>query len=647
MTLRHIAGKTNQFADYLSRHMHPLAHLEDSFSALSRLLRPKHASHLEQMFSLNNLSPSLLFNTEYNLPVSTMMDLLLESPPALSYADVRSACASASKNLEDFALHQLTNRQVFDSVHGGRNFHKGLARTMALLDNKYPGHGIPSSVVADWIASCKFCQKYRLGSSTALRPMTKAFDPEHAHSCVSADGLEIGPDEYGNRYLMVFVNLLTKHTKFYATRDKTAETLAMCMLQYACTFGYFEEFRSDPGSDFTSAVVAQLNLYLGQNHVVTHVARPQANGVERTNGKILYYLRAITSDLKFRARWSSPMVLSLAEYMVNTDSNSETEVTPFRNTFGTLAEIYAKLPRGGEVTDRSDNFIKLLDSDLEALMRITKAVKVKHSEHRARHDPAAQNLCQPGDYVLIELADRPHKLLHKWAGPKRVISQEGNDVTLLDLVTNLTTREHCGKLKRFAGTEEDAVSAARLDNDQILIDKILAFKGEPTERSQMQFLVQFVDGDKVWRAYDKDISETIQFQHFCEGKPALEFLLVSARDAKIRMAAIKRAPIDLVKTGDLRFADLRSWSTQGWFDSLNLPHASTKTYVVRCVYGALQGSRISPRKSVSVHCPVFDTTWPADNCFVTIYGHQHGVLTENFIEVDEALIQEFPAILDN
>jgi len=518
---------------------------------------------------------------------------------------------------------------------------------MAALDKKCPDHAIPTSVVADWIAACTYCQKWRLHGSSALKPMTKAFNPAHSHSCVAADGLEIGADEFGNRYLMVFVNLLTKHTKFYACKDKSAESLAMCMLQYACTFGFFDEFRSDPGSDFTSAVVAQLNEYLGQHHVVTHVARPQANGVERTNGKLLYYMRAITSDLRFRDRWSSPLILSLTEYMVNSDPNSETEVTPFRNTFGTLAELYAKLPRNGDVTERSHAFIKALDTDLESLIQITKLVKLKNSALRAREDPVAQNICQPGDYVLVELADRPHKLLHRWAGPLKVISQTGNDVSLEDLVTGNQSREHCVKLKRFIGSDDDALVAARMDSDQVLIDKVLSYKGEPVLRTSMKFLVRFIDGDEIWKNFDSDLSETIQFEQFCSSRPELSILLVSARDAKARLSLLKRQPIDLVSSGDVRFVDLRAWSEDSWFDNLNLPYSHTKTYVLECLYGSLSGSDRYPRSSIMVSSLVANESWPVDNIFVSVWGHQHRTMKDSFILVDEALIESYPDIMSS
>jgi len=335
------------------------------------------------------------------------------------------------------------------------------------------------------------------------------------------------------------------------------------------------------------------------------------------------------------------MVLSLSEYAINTDSNSETQVSPFRSTFGTLAEIYAEIPRNGSVAATCSAFIKNLDTDLSKTLVILAATKVKNSAERTRNDPLAQNILQPGDLILVWLETRPHKLLHKWAGPYRTIEQIGNDVTMLDLVTGETIKEHCGKIKRFYGSEELALAAARLDNDQILIDKFISYKGDPNERTTMQFLVRFVDGGEVSRTYDKDISDTIQFAQFCKTRLELQFLVILAKDAKVRTAAIKRAPIDKVKTGDVRFADLRSWG-YGWFDSLLLPHSHSKTYVVRCEYGALGGTPRSP--SINAFCPIFNETWPVDNIFISFYGHQHSVLTEDLILIDEDLLLQFPRI---
>jgi hypothetical protein len=55
---------------------------------------------------------------------------------------------------------------------------------------------------------------------------------------------------------------------------------------------------------------------------------------------------------------------------------------------------------------------------------------------------------------------------------------------------------------------------AMLDNDEYVIDSFLGYKGEPLERSKMDFLVRFADKTEVWLPWSKDLSNTVQFVQF-------------------------------------------------------------------------------------------------------------------------------------
>jgi hypothetical protein len=49
------------------------------------------------------------------------------------------------------------------------------------------------------------------------------------------------------------------------------------------------------------------------------------------------------------------------------------------------------------------------------------------------------------------------------------------------------------------GTAEEAFRAAMLDNDQYIVDSIIAYRGDPDQRTSMEFEVQFNDGTVVWK----------------------------------------------------------------------------------------------------------------------------------------------------
>ena len=101
------------------------------------------------------------------------------------------------------------------------------------------------------------------------------------HSTIGIDTLTISPaDRLGNLYIFVIVNFFTNHVFGYASATKDAESMAAALFQYVCTFGLVDHVRTGPGSEFTNDMMKHLNSYLGLNHQLTLVDRPEANGVE-------------------------------------------------------------------------------------------------------------------------------------------------------------------------------------------------------------------------------------------------------------------------------------------------------------------------------------------------------------------------------
>ena len=98
------------------------------------------------------------------------------------------------------------------------------------------------------------------------------------------------------------------------------------LFHHFCTFGFFDEIWSDPGSDFMSQVVKLLNQWFGIRHVVSLVDRHQSNGVEGTNKRILSHLRTLCHDEGLQSKWSDPCVLALILFVINDEVNSETGV---------------------------------------------------------------------------------------------------------------------------------------------------------------------------------------------------------------------------------------------------------------------------------------------------------------------------------
>ena len=105
--------------------------------------------------------------------------------------------------------------------------------------------------------------------------------PDHHRTRIGIDALAITPpDEDENCMAIVIVELKTKHVAIYPGKDYNQVTAATALFQYMCTFGLHDEVISDPGSQFLSDTVQQLNSWFGIRHRVSLVDVHESNGVE-------------------------------------------------------------------------------------------------------------------------------------------------------------------------------------------------------------------------------------------------------------------------------------------------------------------------------------------------------------------------------
>ena len=533
--------------------------------------------------------------------------------------------------------------EILSKVHGGRVGHHGERRTWELLNQHFPGHGIPYRVICDFVSECGTCQKDRLGMLPAdcLQPVVRSVKPEQARSVVGVDTLTVTPeDKFGNKYVIVVVVLFTKFCALYPVKDKEAKTTASVLFQFFTTYGGFDAIASDPGSDFMSEVVQHLQRWMGIRHTVSLVDRHQSNGVEGTNKLILRHVKALVCDERISDEWSDPINIGWIMHMLNSFPSSESGVVPIEAMFGSADRGYFQFNELEGKSAGLNVYVQKLDKSLSKIRKIAKDYQDNLKTSRAEaSSEVPQNLFQPGDFVLKKLREMPSKLTTKYSGPFEVISQEKNDVSCRHLVQGSVHTFHVTDIKIFHGTREEATKLAMVDFSQYVVKSILGWRGDPATRTTMEFLVEFEDGSQVWKTWDKDITDTVCFEEYCRAHSPLRFLIYSRSIADTMCRELRNSDITEVQPGVKVYVDLRSYGAT-WYANLPLPDAVLRTYAVEYEYTEwFRGHR-----KIKCVCPVFNEEFTVDRVFVQTFGMQR-TMPVGWILIDREFTRQYPQVM--
>ena len=628
--LRHIAGKKNGVADWLSRNHdapaepHPPEVLAQCLSGMG----------MDEKFDPPDLRVPL-----------AMPDVAPVAPAVAPEEAVDEEVVVASPL--EVPTQAPSPEELLANVHGGRMGHHGARKTWKLLNEHFPGHRIPLRVVEEFVSSCALCQKDRLGMTDALQPVHRTLKHGNKRRMVGVDTLTVTPpDKFGNEYIVVIVVHATKFVFLHPTHTKNAEETALALFRFFSQYGVYEFLISDPGSDLTSEVVEYLVKWFGMRHVFSLVDRHESNGVEGSNKSILRHLTALVADERVADRWSHPSVLLLVQYILNSQVSHETNMTPFHAHFGTEDSTYLRLPETANAADTAQAFVRLLDENLRALWEASKQFQRGLVEERGGNkDPALQNQYQAGDLVLFQRAVNaplPSKLTLRFSGPFEVISQNKNDVQCRHLCVKTVHTFHVERLKMFFGSREEAERVALLDHDQYQVDTIMYYRGNPAIRTTMEFFIRFADGDERWVTWNKDLFDSVPYEDFCRAHPPLFPLLFTVKEAQKQIAQINASDITEVHPGQSVFVDLRSRGGAGWYNSIGLPDSARITYVLPCTYTHWIGRN---KRKIMLHSPVTKEEFAVDHYFVRAYGMCTVMKQADMILVDAVLCKRYPLIL--
>ena len=119
----------------------------------------------------------------------------------------------------------------------------------------------------------------------------------------------------------------------------------------------------------------------------------------------------------------------------------------------------------------------------------------------------------------------------------------------------------------------------------------------------------FSDNDIVWKRWDQDLAETVQFEHYCRKNPELHLLLFPVRRTAAESKVLRDQQITLVQPGNI-------------------------VYVVRLEYTRWAGRQ---QRSIDGFVNVFLTSYNFDNLMMFQVGFRKK-WEPNMVEITQGLL---------
>jgi hypothetical protein len=267
--------------------------------------------------------------------------------------------------------------------------------------------------------------------------------------------------------------------------------------------------------------------------------------------------------------------------------------------------------------------------------------------------PATQTVYLEGELVLFRRDPEQHyptKLSLPCIGPYSVISHEGNRVQARHLSTGVVRDMPVTSLKIFHGSLESAKAAADQDEDQYIVQSILAWRGDPLYRSTLEFQVLFADGDIIWLPYSTDLDKTVPYETFVTSLPCLYHLTFrTAADSDNFIKGKRSGPLPKYNIDEHLYVNLRNYG-HSWYsnDLTELPDRFEKTYVVLYIVTQVF------ERYIHAACPALDEVWKyksgkscLDPYWCYAYGSTRIFSPDTMVLVDPQLLLSHPILISS
>ena len=393
-TIKYIEGKTNKVADCLSRAIINHISLID-YSAMATAQATS-----DDIQNYQSAYPSLKI---VSMPAH-------ETGPEL-------LCDISTGNPRPIVPHEF-RKLVFDTIHNLS--HPGRDNTRKLISQKFVWHNMRKEI-NQWTKECIPCQTSKI--HTHVRSPIETFKvPDRRFSHIHVDLVGPLPPSDGFTHLITIIDRNTRWPEAIPLRNtSTKECVNALTYGWISRFGTPLEMTSDRGSQFTSALWANIAQRLGTRLHHTTAYHPQSNGiVER-------FHRTLKAALK--ARLETPGWIDELPWVLlglRTAPKEDIGVSSAELVYGEPLSVPGEFIPTGTTPWSSSDFLKNSRSPENIIHS-----HAPTTQHCKPHSTVPRSL-ENTKYVFIRTDAHRGPLQRPYTGPYKVI-RSGTKTFLIDI----------------------------------------------------------------------------------------------------------------------------------------------------------------------------------------------------------------------
>jgi hypothetical protein len=355
-----------------------------------------------------------------------------------------------------------------------------------------------------FITTCPICQMTwrRPRQHSIVKRTWESYDPFYS---IVIDYL--GPfteDTFGYKYLFVVIDNFSRYVRIFPTKDATAYSAAIALLDICMMFSTVRMIASDQPKTFTSSTYRQLLLFLSAEPSYSLPYAHQTT-VERCCREVLRHLRALTLSRLNPSGLPLLVIAPLIMHIINHSTHSDIGCTPHELIFALHADpsLYP-LPNTPFVPPHDvGTFYTDLVHLQATLLQASREHQAANSDfYLLANTTTDYHTFQPNDYVFVTYpeGERPSsKDRPPIMGPYILVSITNNNCTVRDLITHKIFDVQASRLRIYHDSPYHAMSpraAAMRSAAKFDIADIKSHRGDPTSRKTLEFLCSYTGFDE-------------------------------------------------------------------------------------------------------------------------------------------------------